>query len=326
MAVVYTELKLYRSAVVNDTASNGGILSVDQEPSYLTDSWFSAADPADATAGKTQYRKAFVKVDNAEDLPLNNARIGLNGVAPGDLKSFLIAGTQTDIQSGVGATLYGGGPLNANVSAGASSITVLVEDGDDIVFRDGDEIVITDKATALGAGNREFHTISGTPGVAGDVVTIMLSGTLANGYSASNTRVSSLLPLGTLQASVGTPAVTSLAGTFDEGEMTAHNIGGLYQTFTFTFTSATAFTCVGDTLGSVGSGNIGSIFAPNNPAFGSPYCTVLPAAWGGTFQAGDTVAVLCQPAAGPFWEKRVLPAGASDIQGHNRYLMIFGNG
>lgn len=325
MSVLSSELKLYRSAIVNETASNGGRLSVNQESSGFIDSWFTAADPADAIAGKIQYRKGFLKVDNADDLPLNTARLGLRQAAPGDLRFYLLAGTQTDLQSDVGATLYGGGALNANVSAGASTITVLVDAGSDIVFRDGDEIVITDKATALGAGNREFHSISGTPGVAGDVVTITLAGTLANGYSASDTYVSSLLQLGTIQASAGTPAVTSAAGTFDEGAMTVHNIGGLYETWTLTFTSATAFNCVGDTVGAVGSGNIGSTFAPNHAAFGSPYFTVLPAAWGGTFLAGDTVQVTTTPAARPFWQKRVLPAGSSDIQAFDRHVMIFGN-
>lgn len=326
MSVLVTELKLYRPRVVNDTSSNGGRLSTVQDAAGLTNARWAAIDPDLATAGASLYRKGFLKVDNGDDLPASNMRIALFQPVPGDLKLFLLAGTQTDIQSGVGSTKFGCGALDSNVSAGASSISVLVEHGADIVFRNGDELVITDRATRTGAGNLEYHTVSGMPTVVGDVVTIALAGTLANSYSASNTAVMSLLPLGTLQTSLGTPVVTSTAGTFDDAQMAAHNIGGLYETWTFTFTSATAFTCAGDTVGSVGTGNIGSIFAPNNAAFGSPYFTVNPAAWGGSYLAGDTVTILTQPAAGPFWENLVVPIGATDLQGFTRQLWGFGNG
>lgn len=326
MSVLVTELKLYRPSVVNDTSSNGGRLSTVQDAPGLTNARWAAIDPDLATAGASLYRKGFLKVDNGSDLPASNMRVALFHPVPGDLKLFLLAGTQTDIQSEVGSTKFGCGALDSNASAGASSISVLVEHGADIVFRAGDELVITDRATRTGAGNLEHHTVSGTPTVAGDVVTIALAGTLANGYSVSNTAVMSLLPLGTLQTSLGTPVVTSTAGTFDDAEMAAHNIGGLHETWTFTFTSATAFTCSGDTVGSVGTGNVSSIFAPNNAAFGSPYFTVYPAAWGGAYLAGDTVTVLAQPAAGPFWENLVVPIGAADIQGFTRELWAFGNG
>lgn len=326
MPVLSSELKIYRSATVNDTASNGGRLSTVLVASGLYNSLWPDVDPAEATAGNTKYRKCFVKVDNAANLPASNARIGLFGAAPGDIRHFLSAGTQTDVQSGVGATLYGGGKLDADVSLGASSIAVLVERGADVVFRAGDQIVVTDQATVGGSGNVEFHVVSGTPSVAGDVVTIALAGTLAHGFGASNTFVSSLLPLGTIQTAIGSPTVTSAAGTFAQGQATVPNIGALYQTWTFTFSSATAFACVGDTVGAVGSGNINSTFAPNNPTFGSPYLSVPAAAWGGSFLAGDTVTVLTTPAAAPFWERRVVPAGASNLQGHLRKIRVFCNG
>jgi hypothetical protein len=51
----------------------------------------------------------------------------------------------------------------------------------------GDEIIITDKATATAsAGNRELHTMSGTPSVTGTEVTITIAGTLANAYTTAN--------------------------------------------------------------------------------------------------------------------------------------------
>ncbi|HRD65723.1 MAG TPA: hypothetical protein PKY50_06160 [Candidatus Competibacter sp.] len=326
MPVLASEAKIYRSITNDDTASNGGRMSATALPSGITNYAWPAVDPALAVAGATRYRKHFLKIDNADDLQVGNARIGLLKPAPGDIRLHLLAGTQTDVQSGVGSTLYGCGKLDADVSAGASSIAVLVEKGTDIVFRDGDAICITDRATVNGAGNLEFHAVSGTPSVAGDVVTVPLAGTLANGYSAATAYATSLLPLGTIQAAVGAPSIASAAGTFDEGAMTCHAIGGLYQNWTLTFSSATAFSCTGDTIGSVGSGNINSVFAPNNAAFGSPYFSVLAAAWGGTFQTGDTVQVQTTPASAGFWERLLVPAGASDLQGHTRKLLIFFDG
>lgn len=326
--VEVSDIALYDPVVINNTASNGGRMSTAKNMAGLTNKRWEGVDPDLAIAGAVLSRKGFLKNENALNLTAKNMRVSLWKPVPGDIKLFLIPGTQTDIQSGIGSTKFGCGLLDSNVSAGASSIDVLVEDGADILFRDGDEIVITDRPvrTIIGGGNLEHHVVSGTPTISGDVVTITLSGTLANGYSASNTVVMSLLQLGDLKTSIGTPVVSSAAGTFDAGEMTAHNIGGMYETWTFTFTSATAFTCVGDTLISVSTGNIGSIFAPNNPAFGSPYMTVNPAAWGGTYQAGDTVTVLTGPAAGGFWESLVIPVGATDIQGFTRALWAFGNG
>lgn len=326
--VEVSDIALYDPIVINNTASNGGRMSTNKNMSGLTNKRWEGIDPDLAIAGAVLPRKGFFKNENTLDFPARNIRISLFKPVPGDIKLFLIAGTQTDIQSGIGSTKFGCGLLDSNVSAGASSIDVLVEDGTDILFRDGDEIVITDRPvrTIVGGGNLEHHVVDGTPTISGDVVTITLTGTLANDYSASNTVVMSLLPLGDLKTSIDTPVVSSAAGTFDTAEMTAHNVGGLYETWTFTFTSATAFTCAGDTLGSVGTGNIGSIFAPNNPAFGSPYYTVNPAAWGGTYQSGDTVTVLTGPAAKGFWESLVIPAGASDIQGFTRSLWAFGNG
>ena len=68
--------------------------------------------------------------------------------------------------------------------------------------------------------------------------------------------------------------ITSVGGTYDHTNfpILAHNTGSIEQNITFDpFTSSTAFTLVGDTLGSLGSGNISGVnCAPNNPAVGDP--------------------------------------------------------
>ena len=73
------------------------------------------------------------------------------------------------------------------------------------------------------------------------------------------------------------------------------------------------FAVAGDTLGSVGSGNIASNFAPTNPDFGAPYFTLPSAIWGGAWASGETFTFQTHPAALPLWLKRVVPAGAASI-------------
>jgi hypothetical protein len=319
VAILDTEIKFYESVVNNETSSNGGRLSTN-----LANASWPNISSSNKASGITQYKKRFVKIDNADDLPAEDVRIGLQAPTTDDVKVYLVPATQTDIQSGFSTTLYGVGKLNAGVSAGASIITVLVEDGADIIFRNGGKIRISDMAsTDAVTGNQEFHVINGAPSIAGDVVTITLTGTLANDYSASNTYVASMIEAGTVQASVGTPTVTSTAGTFDEAQMTAHSIGGLHETFTFTFTSATAFNCVGDTIGSVGSGNISSTFQPTNTGTGTALFTLPPAAWGGTFVAGDTVVVPTEPCAAPYVIKRIVPVGATNVSVFTNYENVF---
>ena len=329
MTIASSEINWYRSTTVNDTSSNGGRLSTTKEVSGLTNSLWPDVAEAERLSGSTKYRKTFIKIDNASDAALQTVKIGLLAPTPGDDIVTLFPGTNTDIQSGISTpNLYGAGTLDSPASASASTIDVLVEDGAVIIFRNGNTIRIADKETAgepdiNGTGNEEFHVINGTPTILGDVVTITLTGTLANSYS-TNATVSSLIEVANIVASVTGKSVTSTSGTFDETKMTAHAIGGLYQIWTFTFSSSTAFSCSGDVVGSVGTGNINSTFAPNNTAFSTPYFTVLSSAWGGTFANGDTVQITTLPASTPIWEKRYIPAGAGAIAAQMREVMVFG--
>lgn len=325
MSIENSELKVYRAAVNDDTSSNGGRMTTTLEADNLYNSVWKNITGGQRSTGATQYRKFAYKADNAANIAMQNVRVGMEFPTAGPDRIFCFAGTQTDIQSGISSpTLYGAAALNANVSTGATTITVLLEDPATTIFRNGDLIRISDMASVTGAGNEEFVRVSGTPTIVSSVATITLATPLVNGYSASATYVSSLIEFGDVAAGVvGTPTVTSAAGTFDKTKLTVQNIGGLYQVLTFTFSSATAFTCSGDTLGSLGSGTISGTFAPTNPAFGSAYFSLLSSAWGGTFAAGDTVVVTITPCSVMWWEKRVVPAGAGTIPTQTTYRMIF---
>ena len=95
-----------------------------------------------------------------------------------------------------------------------------------------------------------------------------------------------------------------------------NTIGTVEQTWTLTFTDATNYTVVGDTLGSVGSGTTAADFAPSNPAVSKPYFTLESAGWGGTWAAAQTIVFQTHPNAIPIWETRVVPAGAGSQAGN----------
>lgn len=322
MTISTSHIKIMKSVVVNATTTNGGRMSTNEWLTARTNEEYPQVNNAEMLTGSTLYLKSFVKVAHPQNEIAENVRIGLWKPTAGQDKVFLIPATQTDTQASFGTTLFGCGSLYSSVSAGQSAINVLVESGSDVVFRNGDEIRISDIDFDTNLGSEEFNIVNGTPIINGDIVTIYLVKPLLNDYSSTNTYVTSLINAGNIGPSNSTPVVTSVAGTFDQQYLEVQSIGSLYETVTLTFVSGVSFTCVGDTLGSLGSGNIVSAFSPINPAFGTPYFIINPSAWGGAFVAGNTVEFIMIPAAYPYVEKRVIIPGANSIEPYTRTLLI----
>lgn len=324
MTILSSEIKTYRSAIVNDTINNGGSLSDISEPDGLSNSLWPDISEVQRINGIVQYRKVFIKIDNASDFGLGNVRVGLMTPTAGEDIMVLYAGTETDTQSTVVTTnAYGAGTLDVSVNAAATSIAVLVEDGDVILFRNGDLIRISNKETLDGEGYEEFVRVLGTPSIAGDVVTISLATPLSNSYTADVTWVSSLIELDGIASFIDNKVVSSSAGTFNEASVTAHHVGAISDTITCTFSSAIAFTAVSAVAGSLGVGNINSSFSPINTSFSTPYFTIPVAAWGGTWASGNSVVFKTHPAAKAIWMKRDAPALSTRLAAQWVTLMIF---
>ncbi len=331
MAIVGSELKWYQSKVVNDTTSNGGRISTNQITSGLSNSWWPNYTESQLAAGATQWRKSFLRIDNATDTIGYNCRIGLKTPTEGADKLYLAKGTHTDIQSGTGSlALYGAGKLNAGVVAGTSTVTVLVEDGAVVIFRPTELIRISDQVLSVvggvvtvTSGNAEVKVID-TVNTVGSVTTLTLTSALSYDFSATNTYISSLIEESTVTGTTTDKVVTSTAGTFTEANMTVGNLGSLYQTLTFTFSSASAFTVTSDEVTlSPSTGSISSTYAPTNVSVGAAYFSVDPSCWGGTFANGDTVVITTVPPCIPVWEKRIVGAGTGAIASQVRTLMTF---
>lgn len=329
MPILDSEIKVYRSLVTNDTTSNGGAISTTEEPTGLFSSLWPNVSKAQRAAGVTQYRKVFWKIEDSENLEATGVNIGLWQPTTSADRFYLFSGTDTDTQADIGTpNLYGAGKLNEATLVGATTLKVTLDDIAVSTFRDGMLIRVSDKTIVSNAwsltGNEEFVRVVGTPTVSGSTLTITVDTPLANAYGITNTYVTGLIEVSSIKADVGTSVVTSVAGTFDKDLVQPQWVGGMTHTLTFTFTSATAFTCSSDRFGALAAGTRSSSYQPTNAAFGSAHVIVPTTCWGGTFQTGETVTLPLKAAAFPLWMKRVIPAGAASLGSVTRSIMFFG--
>ncbi|MEA3272485.1 MAG: hypothetical protein U9P90_02350 [Patescibacteria group bacterium] len=147
----------------------------------------------------------------------------------------------------------------------------------------------------------------------GNVATIALGEQVANAYATANSYGGGCIYSGEIKPRTDNWTETTSSGTYDESTypLTLFNDGTEEDTFTFTFTNATAFTCSGTNAGSVGTGSVSADFSPTNADTGQPYFTLLSAGWGGTWASGETVQAQTHPATLPVWLKEVVPAGTA---------------
>lgn len=335
MSILNSELKIYKSEVVNETTTNGGRLSSTQVVSGVSKNVFPAVSKTDRTAGLNTFRKLFAKNASADNLTLMNPQLWLDIVtAAGDAVGFFPATSQRDTFADISASLstydwYGCAELKENVLTGASTLTVTVEVdefvGDYEIFKTGYKIRVTDKELPTSvSGNEEEHTIL-LVSYDGNDVTITLDGTtIGNDFSAANTRVMSLYEPDDIECSLEDVVVTSAGGSFDSNEFIHDNIGCIEQDWTITFTSSTSFTLYDEDMAVVATGSVSTLFAPVNADFSSPYFQIPASAFSGTFSAGNTITFTTHPAAAPLWECRIVPAGTASLSGNKTTLVFNG--
>lgn len=132
-------------------------------------------------------------------------------------------------------------------------------------------------------------------------------------YGTTGTVVAGVLELGTIAADHSTPVKTSALGTFTDN-ITDYDLGACYDTFTVTFSSATAFTVAGASEGTIGSGTISAAFSVAH--WGSYYFAIPTSCWGGTWADGDTVVFTTYPSSEGVWFKEVVPASTDAYSGN----------
>ncbi|ABK43851.1 hypothetical protein Mmc1_1340 [Magnetococcus marinus MC-1] len=341
MPIQTSELRFYKSTTVSDTTSNGGRISASEIADGVKNNVWPDVPQGERLAGSTKYRKVFFKVANDADIKLIDPRIYVETATPGDDRILIFPGTQTDTQGALTGSerLYGSGRLDASTSIGVTSIDVNTESATDAIFQNGDLIRISDQDHVDDvSGNVEFIRLASSGGVTwnGDKATLTFEAgqSLQSAYASSNTRVASVIEPEDIEATWGSWTGSTVAGTYDGSGPTIaptniipilDSIGSIEQTWTLTFSDANSFSCVGDMLGSVGSGSLsGGDFAPNNPDFSRPYFTLPVAGWGGAWSSGETITFKTHPAAVPIWWKRIVPAGANSLSADKVVVAITG--
>lgn len=226
------------------------------------------------------------------------------------------------------------GTLQASVTAGENEI--VMDFAHDEYIRGhlmpGDTIFISSLENELDATHRmEFLEVEKVEwdGDGLSSCTITTVGMASYSYLTSNvggttypTRVGKVLDIGNLVASFGS-FVTSIAGNgvILENAMGAKNRGCKRDTVTITFTSATQFTVTGVNVASYGTGNVNGTFSPLNADFGTPYFTIPPSFWSGTFTAGDYVEFEVYPADIALWLIEIVPTGAAAMSNDITWFM-----
>lgn len=327
MSIQSSEIIWRRSAVVGDGGTNGGRMTATPIVTGVKNNIFPDVPQSERAAGSTKYRKVFIHIANDADLALVAPKIYVESRTPGDDSVTLIPGTQRNVQSGITGSeqKYGAGVLNATVSSGVGSIVVAVEDAADNLFPNGMVIRISDRASINAAGNEEFVVVSSNS-YSGNLCTIGFSPNLGNGYTNTVTKVASVYEPGDIATSTTGWVLTSAAGTYNTGTypIVGDSIGTIDQDWTVTFTSPTAFTIAGDTVGAVGSYNTSGDSSPVNADYSKPYFTLKALGFGGTWVSGNTITFTTHPAAVPVWYKRVVPVAANSISGNSVIVGIDG--
>jgi hypothetical protein len=321
MAINLTDLALYQSASKSNVAANNGGRMSNSWVSGSLNEMFPAVPSGERVTGATHWRKMFFKVANDADEAMSDGVVYLyNYTNSTGTRCALATGTQRGMQSTDITTprLYGVGRVSGAVTGGVTtSLSVVCETGAgaDLVFQNGDTIVIDDGT------NRDKLTINGAVSWVGDTATITLLAPPVSSY-VDQSSVSAAITAATIVGSADNWVETSGAGTYDEATypILVDSIGGVEQTWTLTFTSASNFTIAGDTLGTVVSSNTFTNVSPTNTAFSKPYFTLYSAGWAGTWAAGNTIVFQTHPAALPFWMRRVVTAGASPLNVDYTYV------
>ncbi|MBF0263323.1 MAG: hypothetical protein HQL97_15960 [Magnetococcales bacterium] len=338
MAIANTDITFRKSATVNDTASNGGVMGFASAliTNNVAENVWPHIPEAERLAGSTKYRKVFVRIAPATTTKASTVRLFLEKHTPGDDRILLawagnLLSSQTDTQDEASGytRFYGGADLNANAAAGSTSISVTVENAADHIFQNGDLIRISNKTSFnVAIGAEEFVRLASSNAVIwnGNTATLTLAPgtTLANAYTVTEgTRVQSVIEVGEVEPVVDS-FVNNGSGTFDSLNypITGTSKGSVEDTWTLTFEGPGAYTVTGTRVGEVGSGTVASRFAPMNGNAGAPFFIIESLAWTTlSWTPGDTIIFTTHPSAIGVWEKRIVPAGASAIAANSAILV-----
>lgn len=335
MTLQNTDLILRPGVLISDTvpAQNGGRMAYTAIVSGVKNNLLPDATAADRQNGLTRWRKAFWHINADTTTALNTVRVYLDKLTQADdyLLIQLATATGTEATDADDAAMYGVAMLASDVAAAVEEITVSCEHADYaalLPFRVGMLVRISNIPAGGGAGTEEFVTLTAVS-ITGTAATLTFTGApLANAYLATDTLISGVIEQATVAGAFNSPVVTSAAGTLAHGtagNLTVPGKGSINEAWTLTFSNATTFAVSGAVTGALaGTGSISADYSANNTATSTPYFTILSAAWGGTFVAGDTVTFNTTQASLPLLIRQRIPAGSGSLAGNVGAIAIRG--
>ena len=201
------------------------------------------------------------------------------------------------------------------------------------------EVTIVD-VTGFTAPFELIDTLSELALVTAVTDTTLKTATALQGAFPAGSIVSSVYQLGDLQARVtslfdqnvwfefadflqGDPAAASYNGVSYPLEVANEN--AINERWAIQFTSDSAFRCIGENVGQVGTGDTLNDFAPINPATGQPYFIIRSAGWGGGWQPGNALRFNTVAASKPAVLLRSVSAGHSAVDQDSIRLHFRGN-
>ena len=315
MPIPKQQLIAFHAETVSDDDSCGGRISFNAITSGAPQCTFPHVFRQKRLTGNVAYpdcRKIFYRNCN----PSNEA-----GYAPGtflfrpnpsEAWVYKVVGDQRNTRGELtGAEdRYGSGLLAGAQSVGDTVLLVNVKHADLLpCHAAGRPLRIASKLLADSETGTEEEFIPTAVAASGLQLTITIPEPgLANDYPAGATVFSVYYPGTELKCT--SDNYSESGGTlFDD---TTHpvegdNLGTAEQTWTISRLSDTQFSCVGDTISGLATGNINSDYAPINQATGTPYFTLRAAAWlASTLPVGYSLSFQTHPGAIAVFEFRVL--------------------
>lgn len=321
MAIEAADLKIYKSAIVNNLTTNGGRMGTTEVVSAVSNNVFPNVTQAERTAGVTRYRKVYSKVYDGDSELFYNHKAFISKQSPAGDYVQIKAGTNTDTQAAADdyTAWLGCGKVNTPITADSTSIEVVFEAASGV--QDGNYGWLSDGT------NEEYVEVSTVSWISSTATIILTAGT-EYGYSAYSVSVpvwfSAYEDLSDTTSSADTfVATTAGSGTFDSAYFTSLNKGCIEDSWTLTFTGTSAFTCVGTNSALSRAGSKASTFEPVD-SLGDIMFRITAAAWVDTWTTGDTLTFDTHHAAKAVWLKEVVPASTVSYSNNNPYLRIAG--
>jgi hypothetical protein len=170
---------------------------------------------------------------------------------------------------------------------------------------------------------------------------LTLSRQLSHTYPANETRVSSALIMGDLQARMSLSFTqTTWTSVFSDAASgsspsSTYNFATyplaltdkscIQERWAIVFTDSTNFRVIGESVGQVAIGNINTDCSPTNPATTQPYFTVKALGFGGGWAAGNVVRFNTAAANYPIWLARTVLQSSATGQSDAFRLQIRGD-